>query len=481
MAKRLFSSATLSFSFCVTVFPFLNNVCSMWCLDMQVLEDDKLKQWYLYRKWGRVGNAQIGDHMVQRMDKESAISEFYRLFYEKTGNSWNLRSVPGEFKKRAGKFFPLEIDYGVGEGGEEGLMQKLTGARSKLHPQLVQLLLMLFDVAAYQAAMLEFEINVAEMPLGKLTKRHVAQGFQVLTEIQNALQMATDGTGRREGALVDASNRFFTLIPSVHPRVIRTLDDLQAQVRMLESLSEMEIASSLLSSSPQHSLSQAEDPLDEYYRRLQCNLEPLPESSPDFELVKHYLANTHAPTHKEWGLELVDVFRVQRGPEQVAFMGDLDNQMLLWHGSRTSNFVGILSQGLRIAPPEAPVTGYMFGKGVYFADLVSKSAQYCFAQPDSPVGLMLLSRVALGAMYELRKAQFIESLPSGKHSTKGLGKVKPEESEARTWQGNVAVPCGKPVASGVRATELNYNEYIVYDTSQVRLEFLLRVRFVYKR
>ena len=31
--------------------------------------------------------------------------------------------------------------------------------------------------------------------------------------------------------------------------------------------------------------------------------------------------------------------------------------------------VGILSQGLRIAPPEAPVTGYMFGKGVYFADV----------------------------------------------------------------------------------------------------------------
>ena len=49
--------------------------------------------------------------------------------------------------------------------------------------------------------------------------------------------------------------------------------------------------------------------------------------------------------------------------------------------------LGILKQGLRIAPPEgcrtfvfleapvniysiiAPVTGYMFGKGVYFADV----------------------------------------------------------------------------------------------------------------
>jgi hypothetical protein len=31
-----------------------------------------------------------------------------------------------------------------------------------------------------------------------------------------------------------------------------------------------------------------------------------------------------------------------------------------------------MSKGLLIAPPEAPVTGYMFGKGLYFADMVTK-------------------------------------------------------------------------------------------------------------
>lgn len=45
-----------------------------------------------------------------------------------------------------------------------------------------------------------------------------------------------------------------------------------------------------------------------------------------------------------------------------------------------------------------------FGKGVYFADLVSKSAQYCFTDKKNPVGLMLLSEVALGEVYELKKA-----------------------------------------------------------------------------
>jgi len=43
-------------------------------------------------------------------------------------------------------------------------------------------------------------------------------------------------------------------------------------------------------------------------------------------------------------------------------------------------------------------TGYMFGKGIYFADMVSKSANYCFAQRNNPYGLLLLCEVALGNM-----------------------------------------------------------------------------------
>ena len=67
-----------------------------------------------------------------------------------------------------------------------------------------------------------------------------------------------------------------------------------------------------------------------------------------------------------------------------AYGAALGNRKLLWHGSRLTNWAGILSGGLRIAPPEAPVTGYMFGKGLYFADMSSKSANYCFATAESP-------------------------------------------------------------------------------------------------
>lgn len=61
----------------------------------------------------------------------------------------------------------------------------------------------------------------------------------------------------------------------------------------------------------------------------------------------------------------------------------------------------------------------------------------------------------------------MEKPPRGKHSTKGLGKKVPDEAGFAKWRDEVVVPCGKPVDSKVKTSELMYNEYIVYDTAQV--------------
>jgi poly [ADP-ribose] polymerase len=98
--------------------------------------------------------------------------------------------------------------------------------------------------------------------------------------------------------------------------------------------------------------------------------------------------------------------------------------MLLWYGSRLHNFAGILSSGFKFAPKEAPATGYMFGKvrinlyyaeGVYFTDMVSKSANYCFASKSNPVGVMILCDVALGAINDKFAADHNEQLPAHYH------------------------------------------------------------------
>jgi poly [ADP-ribose] polymerase len=67
-----------------------------------------------------------------------------------------------------------------------------------------------------------------------------------------------------------------------------------------------------------------------------------------------------------------------------------------------------------------------FGKGVYFADMSSKSGNYCQTTQLRNTGLMLLSEVALGEMRELKSSDYdAHKLPPGKNSVKGLGKVHP--------------------------------------------------------
>lgn len=161
---------------------------------------------------------------------------------------------------------------------------------------------------------------------------------------------------------------------------------------MLDNLLELEIAYSLMKSSG------SEHTVDGYYKQLNTELDVLPQNSEEFKIIEKYVENTHASTHSSYSLNLIDVFTVKRQGEEKRFkpFKKLPNRKLLWHGSRTTNYAGILSQGLRIAPPEAPVTGYMFGKGIYFADMVSKSANYCCTTPQNSTGLLLLCDVALG-------------------------------------------------------------------------------------
>lgn len=52
----------------------------------------------------------------------------------------------------------------------------------------------------------------------------------MLTEVQNLIELNDSDVGRKESLIVDASNRFFTLIPSVHPHIIRDEDDLKSKV-----------------------------------------------------------------------------------------------------------------------------------------------------------------------------------------------------------------------------------------------------------
>ena len=82
-------------------------------------------------------------------------------------------------------------------------------SKSKLALPVKELISMIFDIESMKKALVEFEIDLTKMPLGKLSKKQIEQAYSILTEAQNMIKNE-DGTDTK---FLDASNRFFTLIP----------------------------------------------------------------------------------------------------------------------------------------------------------------------------------------------------------------------------------------------------------------------------
>ncbi|CAB3383108.1 Hypothetical predicted protein [Cloeon dipterum] len=445
---------------------------------LQIVESDKRNKWWLFKSWGRIGTSVGKTKLEEYNDVQIAITDFEDTFHEKTGNEWERRA---SFQKRPGKYFMQDIDYGQGQ--QDNLIKlEDGGVPSKLQPQVQQLMKLLFNVQAMKETLLEFELDLEKMPLGKLTQKQLRAAYSELAKLQES---AHGDKKMSQTELIAISNKFYTLIPhSAGLDSLPLLDNeelIKSKLAMLDSLMELEVAYSLMKVKEEDQDKEAH-PLDLQYSKLKTNISVLDRNSAEFAHLETYVKNTHAETHNQYSLDIEEIFKVERHDERKRnkVLDKWKNRHLLWHGSRITNFPGILSQGLRIAPPEAPVTGYMFGKGIYFADMVSKSANYCCTSKTNPHGLLLLCDVALGNVTERTNADYIEKLPKTFHSVKGVGKTQPDPSQVVELPHGTKIPLGKPANAPVNNTSLLYNEYIVYDQSQVKIEYLLKMKFNYK-
>ena len=142
------------------------------------------------------------------------------------------------------------------------------------------------------------------------------------------------------------------------PTILDNVELIKTKTEMIDNLLEIEIAYSMLGGSTSDG---GEHPIDAHYNKLKCVIEPVDRHSEEFHLIEQYMKNTHASTHDQYTLTLRELFKATRQGENDRYRKwqQIDNHQLLWHGSRTTNFAGILSQGLRIAPPEAPVVNQL--------------------------------------------------------------------------------------------------------------------------
>ncbi|EFJ38163.1 hypothetical protein SELMODRAFT_403021 [Selaginella moellendorffii] len=104
--------------------------------------------------------------------------------------------------------------------------------------------------------------------------------------------------------------------------------------------------------------------------------DPLLDRCPKLGDYKIYLEKTYEPS--------VSIIAESRAPS-FEEIDTLNNEVLLWWGTSACNLI----KGMQPAIYNAPVPGYMFGKGLYCTGASCKAVSYAFSGVDGPVILAL--------------------------------------------------------------------------------------------
>lgn len=432
-------------------------------------------------RWGRVGYS--GQTNLQIFPSlEAAISVFEAKFLDKTRNDWS-ETIYTIFESFIGKYTLLPVETltrAMDDANGSVEILKVEVEPTKLEPELFNLIKLISSRDMLERELRVAGIDLTKMPLGQMSMKMIQDGYMILQKIES--QLLKNASDRN--IFIELSNQFFTVIPHNFGftkgimYVINTFSKLKEKTELLESLSQVIEAGQDLKqlSTKQTIVSTCPNPIDDHYVRMATVLSRVAPGTPVFNLIEKYKKNTQGETHSDRS-KIRNVFEINMPNEKRK------STTLLWHGSRLTNWHSILSHGLKIAPPEAPHTGFMFDKGVYTADCFSKSANYCFS--NNGVGLMVLCEVDLGKSLELSEADHNAKSKLGKtfHSTKGVGKYFPNPAEFDMLDG-VVVPCGvlmtkdePTVSKRTNTGGLLYNEYVVYDPNRIRMKYLVEIEF----
>ncbi len=248
-------------------------------------------------------------------------------------------------------------------------------------------------------------------------------------------------------------NQYLTYIPSKVNHKLRAdtflvdLDDVQKQNDILDAL---------MFSYEQYELQQKtniDKSVDELPSIFNCSVNLVKDLS-IIDRIKQKFMATRRDGHSCRDLKIHKIYEINIDCMNKEFNDKgkkLGNIKELWHGTKISNILSILKNGMIIIPStSAYVTGRMFGNGIYFSDISTKALNYSYGFWDNTKNnhcYMFLADVAMGKEY----------IPSGS------GESLPKPGYDSTF--------AKEKYSGV----IN-NEMIVPNVHQVNLKYLVEFK-----
>ncbi|CAL8148360.1 unnamed protein product [Orchesella dallaii] len=472
---------------------------------MQLVKQTKGKDLILlFTQWGRVGEQ--GQHQKTPFGtSEDAIKEFTKIFKAKSGNAWedvqNFNPIPTKYRLVKKDLRILKHSSQVNVDFEE--VEKAGKNISSVTPgSILHLLRNLCLVhrsagSTYQSNRYYHRFNSSpdycNLPL--LPIEVLNRGESILKEIAELIvlkqKMGEDKVKYPEKDQIEVvtkiatlSETFYALIPvygysteKLEP--IFNEDDLRQKLQAIGNLVHLELAKKMLLAAQYNSTLNSQNPYEYVYRCLGPNIQLLDRNNSsdteEIEIILQYIHNTGE------NVKVRGIYRIQRQMEDFNLNATkIHNRQLLWHGTSSANMISILHQGIKIAPLNSQISGHLFGKGIYLADIFAKSQKYCRSTDvnGKTRKFILLCEAALGKIYDVKLDEACDKpMPSNFNSLKTLdSRYEPDPEATIIWKGRT-VALGKTKEKLAKNNDeywgLDYNEYIIFDTNQVAMRYLI--------
>ncbi len=395
-------------------------------------------------------------HFATRAEGEVCYQQIYR---EKTGASKGYKEVSlasskiGSHKARGAS--SGQIDAKTLERIEGEKEKRAARPPSSLTGDIQALIRYIYDeatTALVNTVAAKITANGIETPLGVLTLGQIEKGEAILAELFKIFESSKKANGKLQDKIEALSGEFYTCIPhrigrtreAIAEAVIDTPAEFEQKQETLQLMKDMlqvngEAGSVLF-----------EDEIDAKYQALHCEVATLGQGSA-YDEIERYVLKSQI---KSKNIKVKAIYTLKRKGEWDGFTTHIDNQRLLFHGSRIRNWVGLLSRGILM--PKIVVgmgvnrtdAGWL-GHGIYFGDAACTSAFYT-TPGKKGTRFMALARVALGKMAPYTKITYgLESPPPGYDSCHGVRHKLLSPSQFAD------------------------DEYVVYSPNQQRLEYLV--------
>lgn len=256
---------------------------------------------------------------------------FEKKFRDKTGLPWAKRNDT----PKAGKYTYIERNYEE-DSEDEADSKKTKGKKTgqsgavykapecTLSKPVQELISLIFNQQLWQATMSNMSYDAQKLPLGKLSKRTLRRGYEILKDLSEIINDPTAAASRYTTPLnqmrVNLSDQYFTVIPHAfgrsRPPTLNAPEIIKREVELLETLTDMEIANEIMNTKSKDGDEMHE--LDRHFNGLNLNemspckfgclclceagmwltlYLPVDPTSTEFKELEDYLVKSHGQTH----------------------------------------------------------------------------------------------------------------------------------------------------------------------------------------